>query len=78
MKTEKHMQTVLKDAFSPDDGQIAAMEQNILNAVQPRSTEPKKSFQRFRVPAKAVLAAAMVVVLSVTGISAVPSIRQFF
>lgn len=78
MKTEKHMQTILKDAFSPDDGQIAAMEQNILNAVQPCSTEPAKSSLRFRVPAKAVLAAAMVVVLSVTGISAVPSIRQFF
>lgn len=78
MKTEKHLQTVLTEAFSPDDGQIAAMEQNIMNAVQSRNTEHPQSSLRFRVPAKAILAAAMVLILSVTGISAASSIRKFF
>lgn len=78
MKNEKHLQTVLTEVLSPNDRQIAVMEQNILHAVQPQNTEPAKSSLRFRVPTKAILAAVLVVVLSVTGISAVTSIRKFF
>lgn len=78
MKNEKHLQTVLTEAFSPDDDQITTMEKNILKAVQPRNKESVNSILRFRVPSKAILAAVMVVILSVTGISAVSSIRKFF
>lgn len=77
MKNDTRLQTCLTDLSSPTDGQITKMKQNILDAVQPLSDKQPK-VMRPRLPLKAIIAAAMVAVLTVTGISAAPAIREFF